>query len=161
MNVFGWLTLYSIDAPGNLGLHDQYLALQWIHENIDKFGGNPKHITLLGHGTSGSTNAMIHLKNSKAVSLISGMILMSGSIFSPYSFQTYHHKKLNSPSNDIVKKLACNSQQTKHILNCLRQKSVSDLLHAFDSVYQVSWRKSLIYVLRNERLEKYIFIFFF
>ena len=32
----------------NLGLHDVILALQWVVNNIGKFGGDPDRITLLG-----------------------------------------------------------------------------------------------------------------
>jgi neuroligin len=35
----------------NYGLMDQMAALHWIQQNIDKFGGNPTMITLVGHGT--------------------------------------------------------------------------------------------------------------
>jgi carboxylesterase type B len=35
----------------NYGLMDQMAALHWIQQNIDKFGGNPAMITLVGHGT--------------------------------------------------------------------------------------------------------------
>ncbi len=32
----------------NLGLKDQVMALQWVQENIDKFGGDPKKVTIMG-----------------------------------------------------------------------------------------------------------------
>lgn len=35
----------------NYGLMDQMAALHWIQQNIEKFGGNPTMITLVGHGT--------------------------------------------------------------------------------------------------------------
>ena len=41
LDVLGFLTLENEMAPGNLGLSDQNLALQWVQEHISKFGGDP------------------------------------------------------------------------------------------------------------------------
>lgn len=140
-NIFGWLNLRSPEAPGNLGLRDQLLAFEWIEENIHKFGGDRQQITLLGHGTSGAANAMLHLTNQRAATLFSRMILMSGTIYSTYSYQSVNESN-NATNNDlsasIVKKLACDSSHVKYILDCLRQKSANDLLKAFEQVYEVS-----------------------
>lgn len=144
-NVFGWLTLRNANAPGNLGLLDQYMAMEWIQDNIVKFGGNPKQVTLLGHGTSGGTNAMLHLTSTKEPKLFSKLIVMSGTIYSPYSYQSSGIDNSNTrliknedASRIIIKKLACESSNAKFTLDCLRQKSVNDLLKAFENVYQVS-----------------------
>lgn len=32
----------------NLGLRDQILLFEWVHENISQFGGDPNNITLIG-----------------------------------------------------------------------------------------------------------------
>lgn len=140
-NIFGWLTLHSQDAPGNLGLLDQGLAFQWIEENIHKFGGDKQQMTLLGHGSSGATNAMLHLTNPKTAALFARMILMSGTIYSTYSYQNTVETMNATADTDlslaIVKKLACGSVHVKYTLDCLRQKSVNDILKAFEHVYEV------------------------
>ena len=54
--------------PGNLGLRDQSLALQWVGENIDKFGGDLTKVTLLGH-SAGAASAAYHLVHPRSQGL--------------------------------------------------------------------------------------------
>lgn len=46
--------------PANLGLKDQHLALEWVHENIGLFGGNKSHVTIVGE-SAGSMAVGYHL----------------------------------------------------------------------------------------------------
>lgn len=48
LNVFGFLAADQPEHPGNLGLHDQILALRWVQENIRVFGGDPAKVTVFG-----------------------------------------------------------------------------------------------------------------
>ncbi|EAT45170.1 AAEL003545-PA [Aedes aegypti] len=131
-NVFGWLSLGQKYAPGNLGLLDQQLALVWVRDNIQKFGGDTNRITLLGHGTTGGPNVMTHMVSPMTRGLFSKAIIMSGTIFSPYS-------RVNTDrglSDEIVKILACNYDIGRNVLKCLQQKSVHDLLKAYEYVYR-------------------------
>lgn len=43
---------------GNFALFDLQAAIQWVHSNIHRFGGDPEQVTLMGHSHGA---ALVHL----------------------------------------------------------------------------------------------------
>jgi para-nitrobenzyl esterase len=71
------------DAP-NLGLRDQILALQWIKENIEQFGGDPDNVTIFGESAGGGTTSLLMITD-EAKELFKRCISESGSVALTYS----------------------------------------------------------------------------
>ena len=67
LSVFGFLHLSHLpdgkDYPDaqNLGLMDQVMALKWVHENIEAFGGDPDNVTIFGQSAGGGSVTLIPL----------------------------------------------------------------------------------------------------
>ena len=77
LGILGWLCLETDEAPGNLGLHDQLLALTWVRDNIAEFGGDPANVTLLGE-SAGAMSAMLHLVSPLSRGLFHRLVALSG-----------------------------------------------------------------------------------
>ena len=48
--ILGFLSDETKNLPGNLALTDVLLALRWVKEVVEDFGGDPNSVTLAGYG---------------------------------------------------------------------------------------------------------------
>jgi para-nitrobenzyl esterase len=66
-------------ASGNYGLMDQIAALQWIRDNISKFGGDPSNVTIFGQ-SAGALNVGLLMSSPLAKGLFHRGIEQSGTV---------------------------------------------------------------------------------
>ncbi|XP_018327669.1 acetylcholinesterase [Agrilus planipennis] len=127
VGAFGFLYLNkyfghgSEEAPGNMGLWDQALAIRWIKDNAPAFGGDPHQITLFGESAGGSS-VSIHLLSPVTRGLAKRGILQSGTMNAPWSYIT--GEKAQTVGEVLVKDCGCNVSllRTKphQVLDCMR-----------------------------------------
>jgi para-nitrobenzyl esterase len=82
LGVLGFLNLNEvtkgrIPATGNEGLLDQVLALEWVRDNISRFGGDPDNVTIFGESAGAMSEGAL-LAMPKARGLFHRAILQSG-----------------------------------------------------------------------------------
>lgn len=53
LGVLGFMSTGDQHAPGNYGMKDMILALQWLRDNILNFGGDPDNVTVFGESAGG------------------------------------------------------------------------------------------------------------
>jgi len=65
LNVFGFLHLAEIGGEqfrqaSNVGMQDVVLALEWVRDNIEAFGGDPGRVTVFGQSGGGGKTAILN-----------------------------------------------------------------------------------------------------
>ena len=83
LNVFGFMNFSAVDSTfedtGYLGIKDQIAALEWVHENIENFGGDPDNVTIFGE-SAGAGSVMLLMILPEAKKFFGKAIAQSGHI---------------------------------------------------------------------------------
>ena len=130
LSAWGWLASQDVLDAGvaNLGLKDQYLALQFIQENIAAFGGDPKKVVVFGESAGGGNIGYLATAyGGRDDGLFRGMIAESGA-------EGNMIKNLSAPTevyNDITAKVGCANATDR--LACLRTVPFAELNEAINS----------------------------
>ncbi|XP_052315951.1 acetylcholinesterase [Oncorhynchus keta] len=133
IGAFGFLALHgSSEAPGNVGLLDQRMALQWVQDNIHFFGGNPKQVTIFGE-SAGAVSVGMHLLSPDSRPTFTRAILQSGAPNCPWA--TVTPAEAHRRAVMLGKLVGCPSGgNDTELVDCLRNKPPQELI---DQEWQV------------------------
>ena len=127
---FGFLVHAALDAEdpahpssGNYGLMDQRAALQWVHDNIASFGGDPARVTLAGT-SAGADSVGLQMVSPASAGLFHRAIIESGTPTTRWPA----HDEVLSRGHAFATALGC--PDAASALACMRSKSVAAVLQA-------------------------------
>uniref|UniRef100_A0A8C6GT95 Carboxylic ester hydrolase n=1 Tax=Mus spicilegus TaxID=10103 RepID=A0A8C6GT95_MUSSI len=130
VGTFGFLALPgSREAPGNVGLLDQRLALQWVQENIAAFGGDPMSVTLFGE-SAGAASVGMHILSLPSRSLFHRAVLQSGTPNGPWA--TVSAGEARRRATLLARLVGCPpggaGGNDTELIACLRTRPAQDLV---------------------------------
>ncbi|KAA8645395.1 putative extracellular lipase [Aspergillus tanneri] len=118
----------------NLGLHDQIFLLDWVHDNIEAFGGDASQVTLFGV-SAGAHSIAHHIMNIKlGDELFHRAIIESGAATSRAVHPpnaTLHEDQFRQ----FVDESGCNNMPDKEIFGCLRRQPLDRITNASFTVF--------------------------
>ncbi|OZC06310.1 Carboxylesterase [Onchocerca flexuosa] len=84
LGFLGFFTTGDEICPGNFGIWDQVMALKWVKENIEYFGGDPDRITVIGQ-SAGAASADLLALSPHSRDLFKQIILLGGNAECPWA----------------------------------------------------------------------------
>ncbi|KAK3106468.1 hypothetical protein FSP39_020603 [Pinctada imbricata] len=126
LGVLGFLALYHPASRGNYGLWDQKLALQWVHDHIESFGGNPASVTIFGESAGGMSVSLQSLIPSNQ-GLFHRVIAQSGVVG---RFLMVRKEAAIKSIDQLKSNTECKQNDLFGFVDCLRYVESGTLLNA-------------------------------
>ncbi|KAK9501019.1 hypothetical protein O3M35_002154 [Rhynocoris fuscipes] len=139
LGALGFLSAEDEHIPGNFGLKDQAMALQWVKDNIESFGGDNERITVFGISAGGASTHYLMI-SPLTKGLLNGVISQSGAI---NQFWSYHKPGTARPlARRIAEEFGCQDKDGAELLDCLQTVDASELVKT-DKVFEYWYMEPL------------------
>lgn len=143
LNVFGHAYLDPLDAAfagaGNAGMLDLVLALEWVRDNIGRFGGDPADVTIFGQSGGGQKVSML-LAMPAAAGLFHKAIIESGP--APKALEPGY-------ATDMAKRLVAKLGLADGALGALETLPVERIMRAYYDVFDETGGYGVLGVLQG------------
>jgi para-nitrobenzyl esterase len=110
-------------SSANIAIQDQIAALQWVSDNIDRFGGDKGNVTVMG-SSSGGLSVCVLLTTSGSFGLFQRAVIQSGGCHVRMSSKSLAQRQ----SLKLANAVGCSSAQGR--MTCLRAKTAAQLATA-------------------------------
>ncbi|CAH2094603.1 unnamed protein product [Euphydryas editha] len=115
LGALGFLSLENDEVSGNMGLKDQVMALKWVQDNIESFGGDPERVTIFGE-SAGAASVHLHMLSRASQGLFHGAIAQSGVALSPWALA----QEPRARAFELGRELGIDTNSTSELLGYLR-----------------------------------------
>ncbi|XP_063922124.1 esterase B1-like isoform X2 [Zophobas morio] len=120
----------DLDIPGNAGMKDMLMALQWVHDNIIHFGGNPNNVTIFGE-SAGAAACHYLILSPKAKGLFHKAILQSGCAINVWA-------KGRSYTEELSEVLGLETRDDQSVFKAIQDLPPDQLYKAAEKMCDVS-----------------------
>lgn len=124
VGTLGFLSTEDRLIPGNFGLKDQAMALKWLSENINDYGGNPDSMIVFGE-SAGGASAHYLLASPLSRDLVKGGISESGVIDAVWALS--YPGRAKELVEEVAKIVGCSSSP---LLECFQSVEAEKLIAA-------------------------------
>jgi carboxylesterase type B len=135
LGFFGFAQSNTLKQEGseNAGLRDQRLAIEWVRDNIETFGGDPERVTILGQSSGGLAIGMQILAYGGAKPLPFQQGVAESQSLEPGITSNFTIDAMTA----VVQHVGCNSSgvHSPEAIACLRQLDTGTLLNASLATY--------------------------
>ncbi|CAH0586799.1 unnamed protein product [Chrysodeixis includens] len=142
LDAIGFLSLETKEVPGNAGLKDQVLALQWVNRNIKQFGGDLNRITMFGQ-SAGAASIVYHMVSPMSKGLFQRGILQSG----VPNLDCFYSYKPRDRAFKLGRDLGFETKNTSELLTFLQSVPTEKLINTTSSLLASEEITSIIFKL--------------